>query len=670
MKVAQECRGEHRWAEAEGICRGILQTEPNHAEALHLLALALSMQGKRGEAVSVYRQALKEKENVPEAWVNLGAALRATGKPDEAAEALAKAIELRPDLFPAWFNLGNARMELGQWKPAAEAFAEAGRLKPDFADAWMNLGAAKMREGLFGEALEALDRAKSVKPMLPGAWIGGGTALLAMGKDRQAVEYFRRGVELDPNNAEALGQMAAALRRTGEYDAAAAALRRAVALRPSNGDAMVKLSALLQDIGLVRESLQWCEKYLALNPADVDVASFRLCSLHMHPDWSPEKVFEEHLEWDRRFGAKSPAPAPRHHHTRLRIGYVSPDFRLHSVAFFLEGLLEHHDAGQFEIYGYSDVAKPDGVTGRMKKLCAHWQEISGRSNDEVAEMIRADEIDILVDLAGHTADNRLEVFARRVAPVQVTYLGYPGSTGLREMDFRLTDAVADLPGKTERYHTERLVRLPKTLAAYHAWEQSAQPNRARQGPVTFGCFTVLRKVGDEILNAWSEILSKVPGSRLFLGAIGLADPAVRGRIAAALATHGITEDRLTFQDAVPMDKYFASHHQVDVMLDTFPVNGHTVVCHALWMGVPVISLAGEVYCQRLAASVLSNLGLGEWMAQSPEEYVRLAVKMAGDLPKLDLRERLKNSPVMDAKQFALDIENAYREMWNSSAQSR
>jgi protein O-GlcNAc transferase len=670
LKLAQEHRRDKRWATAEDICRGILHADPNHAETLHLLALTLSMQGRRAEAVPVYQQALQQRGDLPEAWVNLGAALRATGKPQDAVAALRKAIDLHPELFEAWFNLGNALAELRQWPSAAEAFTRAASLRADFADAWLNLGAAKMHEGKFAEALDAYDRAKTAKPTLAAAWISGGTALFALGNDRQAIDYFRRGLQMDPGNAPALGQMAAALRRLGEYDVAAVALRRAVAISPHNGDALVKLSALLQDICLLQESLRWCEKYLELNPTDVDIASFRLCSLHLNPNFTPEKIFQEHLEWDKRFGGKSPPPMPRREHSPIRIGYVSPDFRLHSVAFFLESLLEHHDRAQFEIYCFSNVPKPDDVTERFKKLSTHWREITGKSNDEVEKIIREDEIDILIDLAGHTADNRLQVFARRVAPVQVTYLGYPGSTGLKEMDFRLTDAWADPPGMTERFHTERLVRLPQTLACYRPWQGSPEPSRKRQGPVTFGCFTVLRKVGDELLNAWGEILSQVDGSKLFLGAIGLRDPTVRHRLSSLLARHGIAENRLIFQDVVPMDKYFASHREVDLILDTFPVNGHTVVCHALWMGVQVVTLAGDLYGRRLASSVLNNLGLSEWVAHSPQEYVALAVKLAGDLPNLDLRERLKSSPVMDARQFTRDVENAYREMWNAIAPSR
>jgi protein O-GlcNAc transferase len=661
LRQAKVLKSEKHLTESESLCREILQSQPNHPGALHLLAILLTMQQRRPEAIEVYRQALHEQPSLPEAWVNLGAALRSTGKTHEAAAALQKAIDLRPDLFEAWFNLGNARLELNQWKAAAEAFATAARLRPGFADAWLNLGVAKMRDGAIPEAIEALDRATKVNPKLALAWINAGAALRVLEKNEQAVQYLRRGVELDPQNAEAFQQLGGALRAIGEYESAAEALRKTVALRPTNGDTLIKLSALLQDIGRIPESFEWCEKYLQLNPADVEIADYRLCLLYLHPDFTPTKIFQEHLEWDKRFGATVATQLPpRPPHGRMRIGYVSPDFRLHSVAFFLEGLLESHDADQFEIYCYSDVEQPDEVTERLKNLSHHWRQIQGKSNDDVAQLIATDEIDILVDLAGHTAGNRLQVFSRRVAPVQAAYLGYLGTTGLRQMDYRLTDAYADPPGNAEPFYTEKLIRLPRTLACYKAWEKSAQPKISQRAHPTFGSFTVLRKVNDDLLDTWGEILSKVPGSRLFLGARGLADRAVRQRIAGALARRRVSEDRITFQDLVPLEIYLEAHHQVDVLLDTFPVNGHTVVCHALWMGVPVITLAGDAYCQRLASSVLNTLDLGQWIANSRQEYVDLATKLAADLPRLDLRQRMRASPLMDSAQFARDVEEIYR----------
>ena len=701
--------------EAESICREILSSQPDWGEALHLLGLVLwqsgrkelavesvgkaarveprkwefqlalgqmlSSLGRREEAIGAYRLVLSEREDLVDAWINLGAALRATGKAAEGAASLEKALKIRADSFEAWFNLGNARAELKLPQAAAEAFARAARLRPTFADAWINLGAAKLQLGELAGAIEAFDRAKEAQPRMVGAWINGGIALRAAKKDQKAVEYFRRALELDPNHAVAIDQLGAAYRRMGEYEASIAAYRRLIALRPDSPKSLLILSSILQDVGKVSESLVACDQYLSECPEDADGASFRLCLLHLHPDYSQEQIFNEHLEWDRRYGGGRAAEhqSPRDPDRRLRIGYVSPDFRLHSVSFFIEELLAHHDAKQFEIYCYSDMAHPDEVTQRIKTLSHHWRDIAGRDVAGVEALIREDGIDILVDLAGHTADNRLLVFARKPAPVQVTYLGYPGTTGLAAMDFRLTDAWCDPVGKTEQFHRERLVRLPKALACYRAWENSPEPMGLPglgKGQATFGCFTVLRKVGPELLQSWGEILARLPGSRLVLKAEGLGDAAARERIGEALRGMGVSADRVTFQNAESMEKYFAAHGEVDVVLDTFPASGHTVVCHALWMGVPVVSLAGQVYGQRLGSSVLNSLGLREWVANSPREYVEIAVRLGGDLPGLaklsaGLRDRMRASPLMDGKQFARDVEAAYREMWRgASAPSR
>ena len=630
------------------------------------------------EAIGAYQRALEQRDDLPEAWINLGAALRATGKASEAAAAIEKSLQFRPDSFGAWFNLGNARAELKQPQAAAEAFAHAAHLRPKFAEAWLNLGVANMQLRDLPQAINAFDRAKEAQPKLANAWINAGLAQRAAGDERKAVENLRRGLELDPNHAEAMDQLGAALRRIGEFDASITSYRRLIALRPDRGKALLRLSALLQDVGNVSESLQVCDQYISLHTDDPDAASYRFCLLHLHPDYTPEKIYHEHLEWDRRFGGTAAGPSlehqnPRDPDRRLRIGYVSPDFRLHSVSFFMEDLLAHHDPEHFEIYCYSDVARGDEVTERIRKLSRHWWDVAGRETADVAELIRRDGIDILVDCSGHMGGNRLLVFARKPAPVQVTYLGYPGTTGLRAMDYRMTDGWADPVGKTEMFHSERLIRLPRTLACFRPWENSPPPMPTpglRRGYATFGCFTVLRKVGDRLLRAWAEILSRMPGSRLILGAEGLGDPAVRGPIAESFRRVGVEEDRIIYRGSVPMSEYFAAHHEVDIMLDTFPVNGHTVVCHALWMGVPVVSLAGAVHCQRLGASVLNNLGLGELVADSHEEYVRLAVSLGSDLTETaklaaGLRERMRSSPLVDAKQLARDIESAYREMWQS-----
>lgn len=356
------------------------------------------------------------------------------------------------------------------------------------------------------------------------------------------------------------------------------------------------------------------------------------------------------------------------------MGYVSPDFHAHSVAYFIEPVLARHDPAAVETYCYAEVAQPDAFTEHMKTLAAHWRGTFGRSDDEVADMIRNDAIDILIDLAGHTAHNRLAVFARRPAPVQVTYLGYPNTAGLPQMDYRLTDAAADPPGQ-EVYYTESLVRLPQGFLCYAPPHESPAVGplpAATGGCITFGSFNALPKMNNEVIALWARVLQSVPGARLILKNKSLQDAKTCERY----RQHFHPPERIELLGWLddPAD-HLSIYHRVDIALDTFPYNGTTTTCEALWMGVPVITLAGERHAGRVGLSLLTQLGLTELIAKTPDEYVRLAVALAGNRERLaalraGLRERMRRSPLCDAQSFTRDLEAAYREMWHKWCEGR
>ena len=344
------------------------------------------------------------------------------------------------------------------------------------------------------------------------------------------------------------------------------------------------------------------------------------------------------------------------------------------MAFFLEPILSTHDRVEFESVCYSDVKQPDAVTGRLRALAGEWRDIRGRSDDQVAELVRRDRIDILVDLAGHTAGNRLLVFARKPAPVQVTYLGYPNTTGLTSIDYRITDECADPTGAADRLHTEKLVRLKNGFLCYLPPEESPEVSPTpvlRNGTVTFGSFNQLPKLSNEVVRIWAATLSRVPGSRLLLKAHGFSNEETRSRFRERFAEHGITPDRLELRCDVPSTRsHLELYGEVDVALDPFPYNGTTTTCEALWMGVPVIAWAGPTHRARVGVSLLTGLGLAEWIAESRERYVELAVELAGDPARLDrirhgLRDRMRQAPLMDGAGFTRGLEQAYREMWRS-----
>ena len=576
------------------------------------IALAHQQAGRLAEAEGIYRQILRENPRHPVAWVNLGAVLVAEEKFDEAIDAFRTATRVRPDLIEAHYNLGLMLNTQDRLAEAIEAFGAVLRLNPNHADAYGNLGVVFFKLARYDDAVAVLTRA----------------------------------IELRPDFAEAYSYLGYCVFQLHEVERAIAILRRAVELRP---DLDIPYRSLLP----------------ALNYAD-------------EADADPRRVFEEHVNWGRRqvrwekvpgAGAVREQDAER----RLRIGYVSPDFRGHSVSYFFQPILEAHDPGAVETFCYSNVPekKVDQTTRRIAESAHHWREIRAMSDEKVAEAVSADGIDILVDLAGHTPDNRLSTFALRPAAVQVTYLGYPNTTGLAGVDYRLTDALADPPGMTESYYTETLVRLPRTFCCYRPpieIEGAAVKERGADGLITFGSVHNLAKVTPAMLKTWAAILAATPSSRLVMKTIALAHPNVRRRIVDAFAQNGIAADRLELSGWGSFAEFVETVGRIDIGLDTFPFNGHTNTCHLLWLGVPVVSLAGKMYGSRMGLSILTNVGLAELVATTREQYVAVACALARDRERVrelrrTLRERMRASPLMDHATFTRNLESAYREMW-------
>ncbi len=423
-----------------------------------------------------------------------------------------------------------------------------------------------------------------------------------------------------------------------------------------------------------------------------------LLALNYHSGDDPAKLLAEHRVWGQRHEGRYPVrqykndPAPDR---KLRIGYVSPDFRTHSVSFFIEPILSGHDSSRFDIFCYANQGKDDAVTMRLKGYGHRWRDVRGRSDDAVADLIREDKIDILIDLAVHTGGNRLLVFARKPAPLQGTYLGYAATTGLKAIEFRLTDPWIDPPMSSDHYSVEHLVRLPQTQWVYRppadAPEISPLPAETANR-ITFGVATNLSKVNTPTVALWSRVLAAVPGSALIIKAGGLGSEArkpaeagfspvaqyggkrfwqsLRKYYSDLFGSYGIGEHQFRIEGSSPLADYYRWYSQIDVILDTFPFTGGTTSCHSLWMGVPVVTRTGRTSVLRVGSSILHNIGLGELVAKTPEEFVTIAAELARDLPKLaelrqTLRERLKQSPLMNEAQFVKHLESAYRDLWRA-----
>ena len=571
-----------------------------------------------------------------------GLALRAQHREDEAVLALREACAAAPGLAEAHHQLGNSLKALRRHGEAVESLRVAARLEPGSAAVWLNLGAA----------------------------------CLGLRWPEEAAASVRRAIEIEPLRPEAHNILGHALLEQGRCGDAGRSLAEALRLRPGYAAAHDNLGRVLKAQGRATEAIGHHRAALAAAPRP-QTHSNLLYSLNFAPEVSPEEAAAEHRRWARMHeaplrAAQLPARPEASGSRRLRIGYVSPDYVNHSVAYFFAPVLAAHDRQAFEIICYSDAPAPDAVTRRIRSLAGRWREIAGWSDARVAKAIRGDRIDILVDLAGHTARNRLLVFAEKPAPVQVTWLGYPATTGLESMDYRITEAVCDPPGRTEDLHTEKLVRLPGPFSCYEPCLASPPVGplpAIAAGRVTFGCFNNLAKVNGQVVDAWAQLLCGLPEARLMLVSRGLSDPETAELVRREFASRGVAPGRLDLDgEALPEVPHLARYGRVDVALDTFPYNGATTTCEALWMGVPVVTLAGRAHASRVGASLLTHLGAQEWVAGSPSEYAGICRRLTGDLGRLSeirrgLRNRMSGSPLCDAQSFTKSLESAFRAMW-------
>ena len=688
--------------------------QPNWAEAHNNLGRSLQDQRKLTEAEAAYRSAIRCRVDFAEALNNLGSVLVALGRFAAAIEPLDEAGRLRPDLAQCRYNLGNAYQGLGQHSEAADSFREAVRIAPEFLAPRCNLAALLQEQGDLAAAAAQYREALRLKPDYVEVLSNFAKLLHDQGKWDESLEYYTRAIEHRPDFVIAHFNRAILYRDKGLIQEAIAGYQEVLRLQPNYAAAYINLGILFDSIVRPDEALECCRKALELGAdsamtrasmanalrgqgrTEEAIAWFRkslelkldpvqhsnlLYCLNFDPQYDPPTIFAEHLEWARHHAEPLTAqvlahPNDRTSERRLRIGYISPHFREHAINYFTEPVLAAHDHERFEIYCYSDTRQIDAVTARLQAAADQWRDVHGQSDEQVARRVRDDRIDILVDLCGHIGENRLLVFARKPAPIQVTYIGYQNTTGMSAMDYRFTDERADPPGLTDPFYTERLIRLPRCFFCYRPSDDAPpiSPLPAlTAGHVTFGSFNHIAKVMPRVIAAWFAILARVPRSRLRV----LAN---RGGYAERhfhelAASHGIDSARIDVCDKRPRLDYLRLIQQADIALDPFPFNGHTTTCDSIWMGVPVVMLEGHSYASRFGGSVLANVGLERLISQSPEQYVELAVELAADLERLaqlrsELRSRMAGSVLLDFRGFTRNVEHAYRKMWIDWCESR
>jgi predicted O-linked N-acetylglucosamine transferase (SPINDLY family) len=657
--------------------RRVLVLTPDDPVAHRNLGHALAMLGEHDQAVDCYRRAVQLRPDDAEGWVYLGRALRGLGQQDEAVACFERVAQLQPDDPGPLAELATLLMHRGELDAAVARSEQALRLRPDWAEAYSNMGLALMALGRLEEARLSFEQALYLRPDLAQVHNNLGLALLNQGRLAEARLRFEQAIQLQPDLVDAQNNLGLAYDALGEADHALASFERAVGMDPDDCGALTNLANAYKNQGRAAEAITYYRKALASRPDDALVHSNLLLAMQYQPRADPREILAEARRYACRHaeplaGRFAPHPAVSPAGRRLRIGYVSPDFREHPVVYFLEPILAAHDHRRFEIFCYADVPHPDATTQRLQGYADCWRWLIGLSDAQAAEVIRQDDIDILVDLAGHTGGNRLLAFARKPAPIQASYLGYLGTTGLPAMDYYLTDAHADPPGPAEALYQEQLIRLPECGFCYAPGpgpEVSPEPPGRQSGHVTFGCLNNPAKVSDEVLAAWSRVLAAVPGSRLLLRTC--AGRSAEERIRNLLNSYGIDPDRVAFAGrAASRFEYLELYHTVDIALDPFPYNGVTTTCDALWMGVPVISLAGRMSVARQGVRFLRTVGLNELLAETLEDYVRIATELAGDRARLTdlrsgLRDRMSHSPLMDAHRLTRDLEAAYDGIWKN-----
>jgi protein O-GlcNAc transferase len=665
--------------EAQTICRQLLAANPADANVLHLLGMVESQLGELDVAVGLLDRARHLQPANPYLLNTLGGTYGKLGQHKDAEKCLRRALSLKPDLAEAHSNLGNALTGLDQFKEAERSLRRALALDPAHVGARINLGVVLRKLHRLTEAEKCYREVISVAPNLALAHSNLGNVLSDLGRMEDARQCFEQAVALNPDSFEAQFSYATALLRTDQLAAAEHCYRNTLAIKPDYAEARLGLGNALMRMGKAEEAEQCYRDALAVKPALYDAHWALLFILNLVPGRQPAEIFAEHRAFAQRF--YRPAGVPPHKNSpepgrKLHIGYVSGDFRDHPAGQFIAPVLAQHEHDSFEISCYYNSNVSDAVTARLKRYADRWRDVILLNDDALTEMIRRDGIDILVDLSGHTGNSRLHAFAHRPAPVQATWLGYLNTTGMPEMDYRITDPHASPEGMLDDFHTERLVRLPDCQWCFEApadCPEVTEPPSVSAGHVTFASFSNLAKIGPTVIELWSRLLMRVPDSRLLIVRRGLAS--IGDEYRTRFARHGVAPDQIELRDAVPFLEYLALYGASDIVLDTFPYTGGTTTCHALWMGVPVVTLTGVTATSRGGASLLNAVGLGELVAGTTDEYLDIAAALAQDRRRLaalraGMRDRMAASPLMDAERFTRNLEKAYRAMWTAWCTNR
>lgn len=663
-----------RLPEAERAYREVLDLQPNNPAALHLMGVLALQVGRHAEAVRLIRACLQIDPSEAAAWSNCGEALRNLQQYSDAEACYREALSRAPNNASFWSNLSTALQPLDRLPEAEAALRRSLELNAANPKAWCNLGNVLRAQARFEEASAALQQALKLQPAMPEAWNMLGALLRDQKRLPESESCYRKALELNPRFAEACSNLASCLKDTGHLSEAETLYRQSLALAPHIAETHSGLASVHREAGLGELACRGYQEAIRRSPQAHRFLSNLLFTQAANALAPNEEHFSNALAWGKAILQAPLCTGPISHVNGrpLRVGYLSADFKQHAVARFVEALFSAHNRKRVEVFAYSNVKQPDATTTAIQACVDHWFPVTGLTDKDAARLIHSHHLDLLIDLNGHTRDSRLSILGYKPAPVQAVYLGYFATTGLSSVDYWITDSLLH-PESAIEHAVEKLWRLPRCWIAYGPPANSPGVGIPSQPVLTFGSYNHLSKIGDSTLDLWSAVLRAIPHSRLLLKTRHLGDPGTQDRVRASFRSRDIDANRLLFAGHTSgLTEHLRGYHEVDIALDPHPYNGGTTTCDALWMGVPVLTLAGNTMVSRMSSSMLTSIGMRDWIAASPAEFVSRAVDHANAWRALSPTEKLARrsairaqaaaSPLFDSRDLARALENAFEGM--------